>query len=391
MKGLIFCKSLIVVALLAGCKKLDVEPVDGTPVFFATAEVDGVSKNWQAGVDGYFMFTEFEKDPNDVHVFTGRLQRDSCNTGCGESLTIQIRDFEQVFQGSPDIGTALNAGDYFFKNEISDTSYWILDTTTFYRVDFDASPSFNPQGTAIFNWDFGGGNTSTGPSPIFDYNQLDQPVPVTLNMVNNNLGCSSSQTRAVQKQTANTPCAVQIFVDPDTVNSGFKLDAFAMGNPPFSYLWSNGSTTASVIVSAIQIPEASVTVTDANGCVSSSEVSFQNSPGTVPLYCSAAFDFTVTEVEKVDSALVFVPGDSLCFSKITVGYVDAAGRSFRSDLHQQPGFSYFKILTTEDFGPNENGEKTKKLTIRFACRMWDGQGGFIEIKNGEGVIAVAYP
>jgi hypothetical protein len=392
MKRLLFYKILILSVFLAGCQKIDVEPVDGTPVFSATFEVDGISKNWQAGVDGYYMFTEFEKDANDVYVFTGRLQRDSCSAGCGESLTIRIRDFQQVLQGNPDVETALKPGDYFFKNENTDSSAWVFDTIVFYQVGFNASASVSPTGAAVFNWNFGGLGTAAGISPTFDFGTLDQPVPVTLNMAGNNVGCSSLQTRTVQKPTPNsTPCGVQIFVQNDSTGPGTMMTAMAEGNGPYTYMWSNGSLGQSISLPFNQQPQASVTVTDATGCSSTSSLSFFANPGTVPQYCAAAFSYDVVEVIEVDSALVFIPGDSLQFSKVTIEYSDATGKLYRSGEQAQAGFSFFKILSTEDYDTNENGEKTKKLNVRFACRLWDEQGNFIEIKNGEAVVAVAYP
>ena len=392
MKRPFFYKILIFSALLASCQKIDVEPVDGTPIFSAAAEVDGVSKNWQAGVEDYYMFTEFEKDANDVYVFTGRLQRDSCNAGCGESLTIRVRDFQQVLQGNPDIETALKPGVYFFKNETTDSLAWVLDTSVFYQAGFDASASITPTGTALFNWNFGGLGAATGLSPAFDFAQLDQPVPVTLSMTSNNVGCSSSQTRIVQKTTPNAnPCGVQIFVENDSTGLGTIMTAVAEGTAPFAYSWSNGSVGQVIALPFNQQPQAAVTVTDALGSVSTSSLSFFSNPGSLPQYCSAAFSYEVEEVMEMDSMLVFIPEDSLQFSKITIEYTDANGKLYRSNRQAQAGFSYFKILSTEDYDPNENGEKTKKLSIRFACRMWDGQGNFIEIKNGEAVIAVAYP
>ncbi len=392
MKQLFFHKILIIFTLLAGCQKIDVEPVEGTPVFSITAEVDGDAKNWQAGVDGYYMFSEFEKDTNDVYVFTGRLQRDSCSSGCGESLTIHIRDFQQVFGVNPDVDLALKPGDYFYKKENTDSSFWLLDTTIFYHTAFDASASVSPTGTAIFTWNFGGLGTAAGLTPEFDFDQLDQPVPVTLSMATSNTGCSSSQTRMVRKPTPNaSSCSVQISVENDSTSLGTILTAMASGAAPFTYSWSNGTTTASILLPFNQQSQATVTVTDALGCTSSSQVSFSSNPGAPPAYCSAAFSFDVEEVIELDSTQVFIPGDPLQFSKITVEYTDANGQLYRSDRQTQAGFSFFKILSVEEFDLNEKSEKTKKLSVRFACRLWDVQGDFIEIKNGEAVIAVAYP
>ena len=98
-------------ALLAGCRKVDLEPVDGDPVFTANMQMAGTAKAWQAGVDDYYMFSSFEKDPFDVHVFSGSFAKKD-STG-GEVFTIRIRDYQQVAQGLPDVGGA-GAGEGFW-------------------------------------------------------------------------------------------------------------------------------------------------------------------------------------------------------------------------------------------------------------------------------------
>lgn len=387
-----FYSILILIAGIAGCQKLDVEPTTGTPVFSVAAEVAGMQKTWQAGVDDYYLFSGFEKDSNDVYVFTGNLRQTNCPSGCGESFEVKIRDFQQVLQGTPAVMLALQPRDYFFKSPTADIPEWQFDTTVFYRTIFDASASVTTTGAANFNWNFGGLGTASGPSPVFDFDQLDQSIPVTLTLAGNSLACSSFQTRRVQKPTPNSlPCSVQIFAENDASGAGTILTAIVAGMTPFSYSWSSGAVAQSILLPPNQQPQATVTVTDGQGCTSVSHLSFLNNPGTTPQYCSASFAYEVEKIIEIDSTLQLVPGDSLHFSKISLEYTDAAGKHYRSDLQDQPVFSFFKILSAEDYDANENGEKTKKLSFLFACRLWSEQGDYLDFQNGTAVMAVAYP
>ncbi len=82
------------------------------------------------------------------------------------------------------------------------------------------------------------------------------------------LGCSSSACVEIDSMIFN--CNVEIY--QDSLNIG--LFAVAWGQAPFTYSWSTGATTSSIV------PTSSgwycVTVTDANGCVASSCYSFFN-------------------------------------------------------------------------------------------------------------------
>ncbi|MBK8566211.1 MAG: hypothetical protein IPN76_23430 [Saprospiraceae bacterium] len=83
--------------------------------------------------------------------------------------------------------------------------------------------------------------------------------------------------------------------------------------------------------------------------------------------------------------------DSLQFSAATIIYSDDAGNKYRSDRQPQPSDYYFKILEVSDYDENEKGEKTKKISLEFTCRVWNESGEHIDIREGRAVIAVSYP
>lgn len=397
MKRFVFYKILIITVLFAGCQKVELDgPVHGSPVFTASMAVDGVQKTWQAGVDDYYMFTEFEKDPFDVYVFTGRFEQK--NGGNGEVLTIRIRDFQQVFQGLPDMTGALDPSRAFgFVSQSGGDTTWVAEVDTIgYKINFDASPSTVPPNVQVsYGWQFGDatGDTALVPAISHTYDSTFVPnTPVTLMLEGLNANFSAFLTKPISPSN-NTGQFCSVGFDFDTLNVG-SLQIFAQptGVQPFSYNWSDGSTAnyyeANNPVGQVN---ASVTVTDANGCQAIAGVSTQFGGGTVPIFCAADFGYTV-ELVTVDTLVPIVtPGDSLQFSMVTIEYTDGDGTLFRSDLQDQGPGASFKILEVEDYDDNEQGEKTKKLTVQFTCRLWDAQGNFIDMTNGEGVIAVAYP
>jgi len=145
------------------------------------------------------------------------------------------------------------------------------------------------------------------------------------------------------------------------------------------------------VSNALQVINAMVAVADAEGCTAGAGYSTFWNPGVIGTYCSARFSYQVTEVMQVDSIPVVIQ-DSLQLSTMVVEYTDAAGKLFSSAFAPQSNANtYFEILSVEDYDDNENGEKTKKLSLRFACRLWNANGSFIELQNGEAVMGVAYP
>lgn len=398
MKRQIFICILPVLLLLAGCNKIDLDdPVDGTPVFRAAFTANGFPKLIEAGAEGYYMFTEYERGADGVYVFTGRLQQtDSCGNTCGDVLTIRIRDFQQVLQGLPIVEEALKPGDYLFQTQSVTDTQWVYDTTFLYAVQFDASGSVTPPGVSLYSWSFGGSPFGQGVNASFVFDDLSQPVPATLSIASNNLNCSSTQTRLVQKNAGGAvPCSVMVTAAQDsTFNSLINLTAAPQGTPPFTYAWTTGDSTdqISFFTNPASLNTAGVTLTDANGCTSQASLSFVNLQGTTFNYCSASFSYDVQELLQVDSTEVVDPGDSLQFSKVTIEYQPAgSSQRYRSDLAEQPGNAFFTILSVENYDDNEQGQRTKKLKIAFGCQLKNQAGEVIMLSNGEAVIGVAYP
>jgi PKD repeat protein len=119
-----------------------------------------------------------------------------------------------------------------------------------------------------WNWNFGNGGTSLNQNPNNTYS-LPGTYPVTL-IVRDIFGCYDT---LVQNVTVNLPIVSgNITAFPDTiVCAGTDVLLVAPLCPTCTYLWSNGSTNDSIVVTATGI--YTVTITDPNGCSYSTFIS----------------------------------------------------------------------------------------------------------------------
>lgn len=390
-------KILIIIVLAGGCRKVDLEPVDGTPLFMASAKLDGAPHQWQAGVDDFYMFSSFEKDALNVYEFSGSFaKKDSC---CGEIFTIRIRDFQQAGQGLPEIEAAL-AQDLLFASQTGiDTLWETKQDTTGWTTTFNASSSILPNTPVNYVWSYGDGKSDTldQQTTTHFYDDLPtQPVTLTVRALNNT--CSSSISKQLNLNTNSSPCGLNLnlqFLNPNNPNGGVQIIAQPIGNQPFTYSWSNGTAGSFITIpDTAGIIGASVTVTDATGCVVSSAVNTTLGLGSTLLpVCIAKFSNTpvvpqTVDVQVIDSLII---GDSLQFSKVKIEYTDAAGEFYSSFLGPQDNTAHIQILDVESYEVNEKGEETKKVSLEFNCRLWNELGHFIVVTTGKAVIAVSHP
>lgn len=395
MKRFIFYNLLIIIALATGCNKVELDPVDGDPVFTASFDLAGTSHEWLAGVDDYYMFSSFEKDAQDVYEFSGSFaKKDSIG---GETLTFHIRDYQQVFQGLPNVDeTFLTNTNFAFASMSGTDTIWQQQVDTLgWSVVFDASASIIPNSPVAYIWSYGD-NTSFSSdlqTSAHFYTQLpSQPVTLTVSTPS----CSASVTKQLNVLGSNTSCELDFDISlPNPSDSGIVVQASLVnGLAPFSYVWSDSSTADSLWIQSNFGPvSASVTVTDAAGCTVSGSISTMLVQGIFPPLCVAKFSNSPAIPDTATTLVIdtIIVGDMLQFSRVKVEYTDLSGRFFSSFFQSQPSSSFLKILDVEDYDDNEKGEKTKKLTLEYACRLWDEQGNHIDIENGKAVIAVAYP
>lgn len=150
-------------------------------------------------------------------------------------------------------------------------------TALLYEVEapdasFEADPapaleltSFSPaqQGYAAYLWDFGDGNTSTLMQPSHLYTAPGQ-YTVTLE-TESQAGCQASFSQTI---TIEADAGLQVVLQKEDVlcpeGDNGRISAQASGGePPYNFLWSDGSTTPAI--TGLSLGTYSVTVTDSGG------------------------------------------------------------------------------------------------------------------------------
>lgn len=114
-------------------------------------------------------------------------------------------------------------------------------------VQFNSTSTVDPNATAVYTWNFGDGNTATGPNPQHTYTTAG-PFNVTLHVAYTGGICGDdSPVKTIQVQSAPLP----VITNPDnkyTFCDGDNLQLEVLGSYN-SYLWNTGETSSSISVS----------------------------------------------------------------------------------------------------------------------------------------------
>ncbi|MEZ4958033.1 MAG: hypothetical protein R2825_31025 [Saprospiraceae bacterium] len=396
MKHLILYKTLVVILLFAACNKVDLEePTDGTPVFSADLRLEnGSTLAWLAGIDSFYMYTDFQQDALGILSFSGKMQRENCDSACHETLTIIIRDAIPPPQSVPDINRAFSLENYaYFAQNAVDT----ISTVTDFSLDVE----------------FTSDTFSSGLSPLLNYNWSWMGVPFSdLSLANLNLDsgtnlnstavtlrvdgalngdtCASWQTQLLALEPQKR-CAVYIQPNYNADSLLTYLQAFTIPpDPNVVFEWNSGQFDQFINTGPFEpFIEVSVQATGfQNGC--SSSAGFVPSSGTIaPAFdCIANFTYDIQTDLIYDTTLVL---DSFQYSAVTIIYQDESGKTFRSDWGQQNTSAFFILNKVEDYDDNEKGDPTKKLDLQFSCELWDVVGNTLKVKEGKAIWGVAYP
>jgi PKD repeat protein len=296
------------------------------------------------------------------------LKLTNCSA-CTNRLQFQINDYKiSALNAAAVIDSSVRAGFYSFQIPGS--------ISTSYNVNFTSHP-FIIDSTQNFAWNFGDSAVSAlaNPSHIYSHQGI---YNVCLTIAYGS-GCTSSVCNKIKVGNVNTACHVNI-TGNTTIYPGDYTTLKALFNPycaNTSYVWSNGATTASITVA----PTVTTTYTLMACCSSTS-------------YCDTSV-VTVTVESPTQSCISnFVFSDSTSISNlyslsnVTVTWTDKMGAMYTSNNIAQPKDSYFQIISVEDHSNNELGQRTKKLHVKFKCKVFGSAN--LQIDNGDAVIAVAY-
>lgn len=388
----------------SSCREIGLEdPQDGLPVFNATLDFEGLGiQTWEAGIDEYYMFTDYSLDNLDIYTYSGVIEQEGCQPECAQTLSIFIRDLAPNAQGLTSIDEALSQGFYPFASQANNQTNVSYDTSFLYQLDLAIDTAVtNINGEVFAEWMIDG--TPIGTSEFSAILQSDilpfEGSTVTLKITDQSQGdsCVSWQTQTIAKALQQR-CGV-------TIEQNFNADSIIESlvavpqynsNGPFVYNWNNGTTGIALnsgpfeplVEYTVQLIDESTDCTSEAGYIWSGNISQPNTSG-----CSANFVYEMQDmITQIDSTSFPAPVDSFQFSAVTIVYVDAQGNTFRSDLERQnSNTASFSIARVEEFDLNEKGDATKKMELSFRCTLWDANGNALVIKDGEAVWGIAYP
>ena len=95
-------------------------------------------------------------------------------------------------------------------------------------------------------------------------------------------GCVTSTSAVISNIATGYTVSNVIVTDELCSNTTGAIDiTVSGGTPPYSFIWSNGSTTEDV--SGLSAGNYTITVTDLNGCITDTSITVQNNPGTLSM------------------------------------------------------------------------------------------------------------
>jgi len=359
--------------LFSSCaKKDDPIPVIEAPVFKMIGTVNGQAINIQAGVDDYIMYTDFiYENSASAFDFNGTLRKYSC-ASCPNSLKIKIRNH-----------TTSSSSQSVFADSAFTINYYSIRTvganSTQYDINFNSQLGGGiPQ---VYTWDFGDGTTSSLSNPQHTY-QHPGAYEVKFK-VEYQGGCLDSLMNTFRMGVPGADCRA-IFLPTIAANTVTMLNN-STGAGLLTYNWNFGDGSSS----SLENPQHSyvnngiyticLQVSDVDNNVSN----FCRKVIILPqITCMTSYNYPQSMAINNPSAL----------SNVTIEWTDENGVLFSSINNTlQREKDYFKILSVEEYAENSNGDKTKKLEVRFQCRLYDsGQTSFVDLVVNDAVIGVAY-
>jgi PKD repeat protein len=347
-------------------KKYPESVVENDAVFFMQANINYNAVKLAAGENNYYMYSSYLLDPNNVRNFSGTFRQLNCSD-CRNTMEIRIRDSKPIQIGVPgSVDSALHTGFYPFIEMSTDMTY---------SVTFQGSHT--SPGKENVQWSFGDGSKSTELNPTHIY-QMPGKYNVCLTVQNEN-GCQGSVCNEINLNPDGCIASVRSATVGDR-SVQFSVDMMR-GRSPYKYLWNFGDGTISTNAAPLHqyLHDGSypvmLTVTDANNQTSVTRhhvVTNKDVYSCVPNMKVTSLSTTA----KINTGGIFVT------------WTDQNGITYYSDKTAQIATSYFEITKVEDYGLNENGQKTKKLHVRFSCVLSDGHRA-IPVENAESVICVA--
>lgn len=318
------------------------------------------------GSDGYFCYSSYKQRSDSIYVFGGELKKINCNP-CPISFKVELADYmPRSFNSPVPPDSVFRTGSRNFIPGLG-------------KMNLLRFVAHSNKEISSLLWSCSNGLTSQNAATDFEFGQPGiQTVSLTVRTTGN---CESMVVNKffVGGEAGLFACGINVVPVQNTI-SQFSAEIIG-GKAPFSYTWyfGDGSSSNETSPSHDYLWNGSYPVklrvvdADKNVC----ESNYTNIVGNDNSSCAANISLV-----NLGSRNAFLNG-------VKVQWTDQSNSILRSDSITQPAESYFEVITSGVFEPNERGEPGRLLTLRFNVLLSDGSRK-VWLKSDNTAIAVSY-
>jgi len=366
----------LIALLFTYCKKKEFpQNVTEDPVFEISAVIDGTPVNIKAGTLGYYMYSDFKQDSNNMYTFIAEVKPSGCGNTCPNSLKIELNDNQfSAPNGTSNIISSVKSGTYQYVSTAPVTPS-LVGYAVQYKSSFNKTASY-------YSWNFGDGGTSNEANPTHTFSAAG------IYNTYLEIGDGSTPTtiyNPIKVTISPLACKTKIIATP-SFSGAVSFNHVTTGTAPYTYLWNFGDTTYSTTANPMHYYATpnrylvSLKVKDANNDSTQYNyyVNTDQSSKSVPNFSVAS------------TTAIYATNVTNQLSKIKISYVDQNGVVYSSNLQNQTASgSSFHIVSVEEYKRNERDQATKKIKISFSCKLYNGSKT-VELKDGSAVLAISY-
>jgi chitodextrinase len=328
--------------------------------------IDNMPIALKIGTDGYYCYSSYTQRADSIYMFKGELRKFECNA-CPLAFQVELSDYKLRLPGaSIPVDSSLGIGTRKFLPAIPKAS----------TVKF---VSLSNKTVASQRWNFSDGTSSTDSIITHEFAQPGvQTVSLTVRTTGN---CESVAINKIFVDVEKGLFACGISAQLILNNNSQFTPTIIGGKAPYRYNWSFGDGSTSNLSTpshdyqyAGSYP-VKLRIEDADNHVC--ESNYIHVAGNDKSSCAANMSFSLTSIRKT------------FFNGARIQWVDQSNVALRSDSITQPTESYFEIIKSEPFAPNERGETGRLLTLRFNVLLYGGNRK-VWFKSENTTIAVAY-
>ena len=245
---------IIVLFFIVSCKSEELINVKEQPLFYFYGNINGDTTKIEAGVDDYYLFTNYNIDTSGIYVFSGNFEKTK------EPINAPKITFKLTDAGETENFVAENAFDSGFYN------YFDANSVAYkYLMNFFAQNPENPPDeiTWTINGNFITHNDTL--TVLFE----DDNVNTVCMIVNYGDTCKTQSCNNFQ--VSNASCFVYFNYNKVGLST-IQFQEHTSGTEPFTYFWDFGDGFTSTLPNPSHSYESQnkyvvcLTVTDATGC-----------------------------------------------------------------------------------------------------------------------------